>query len=159
MHGGERKLDDECRAVAFAGAVHPDNAAVKLDEVLDDRQTQAQAAVFTGGGGVSLAELVEDIGQKCGADAATVVGNGKFKMRLDSRQPNPYLFAIGSELDCIVEKVPHDLLQARRVPRDHRDHGIAGSDYLDAFGVRGRLNRLQRRINHASKIHLLHIQP
>ena len=41
----DRQPHGERRSVAFAGARHAHAAAVRLDEVLDDRQAEAEAAV------------------------------------------------------------------------------------------------------------------
>ena len=66
--------DGERRARAFARALGADRAAVQLDQLLDDRQAQPQAAVAAGGGGVGLAEAVEHVRQELGRDALAGVG-------------------------------------------------------------------------------------
>ena len=61
---GQRQRDDERRSAAFARAGGTDGAAVQLDEVLDDRQAEAQPAVQAGRRGVGLAEALEDVRQE-----------------------------------------------------------------------------------------------
>ena len=53
--------DGERRALAVAVALGRDAAAVQLDEVLHDRQPEAEAAVLRGCAAVGLAEALEDV--------------------------------------------------------------------------------------------------
>ena len=72
LDGLERQGDGECRAVIFAGAFGGDGAAVELDELLDDGQAEAEAAVAAGRSTVGLAEAIEDVRQEFGRDAGPV---------------------------------------------------------------------------------------
>jgi len=48
---------------------------VEFDEVADDGEAEPEAAVRAGGGGVGLAEAVEDVGEEGGVDAFAGVGD------------------------------------------------------------------------------------
>ena len=70
VHRRQRKLDGERRALARRPAlVRLHRAAVQLDQVLDDRQPQPEAAVAARGRGVRLAEALEHVRQELGRDA------------------------------------------------------------------------------------------
>ena len=85
----ERQGDGEGRALAFAATFGGDASAVQFDEVLDDRQAEAEAAVVARGGGVGLAEAVEDVGQELGGDALAGVAHGDFDVRIDALEQRP----------------------------------------------------------------------
>ncbi len=70
--GGDRRYrnaDDEGRAKTCAAAGRVDRAAVQLDEVADDRESEPEAAVLARAGRVLLAEAIEDVRQELGLDA------------------------------------------------------------------------------------------
>ena len=75
MEGEHGEGNDERGSLAGAEAGGADGSAVAFDEVLDDGEAEAEAAVFTRGGGVGLAEAVEDVGEEVGVDAFAGVGD------------------------------------------------------------------------------------
>ena len=62
----DREARDECRALADTGALGLDGATVRLDEVLDDRQTESQPAMDAGGRSIGLPERFEGVWQEVG---------------------------------------------------------------------------------------------
>ena len=62
----DREARDERCALADTGALGLDTAAVRLDEVLDDRQTEPQSAMDAGGRSIGLPERFEDVWQEVG---------------------------------------------------------------------------------------------
>ena len=65
--GAERH--HEGRSLTDAGAADFDLAAVQPHQIVDDRQTEPQAAVSTRRRAVRLPEAIEHVGQKGGIDA------------------------------------------------------------------------------------------
>ena len=112
--------DGEDRAQAAAVAVRLHGAAVHLDEVADQGQPQAQAAVGARRRAVRLAEPVEHVGQELRRDPDAGVrrpaGRPDRPPRTEAHVDAP---GRGRELDRVRHHVPHDLLQARGVAADH----------------------------------------
>jgi len=69
------QIDGKRGSFPFALAVGVNAATVKLDEVADNGEAQAQAAMRAGGGTIGLAESVEDVREKAGLDAFAGIGN------------------------------------------------------------------------------------
>ncbi len=65
----EGQAHRERRPLSFPPALRGDRPAVELDEVADERQPQAEAAVRTRAGRVALPEALEHVGKEVGADA------------------------------------------------------------------------------------------
>ena len=72
---GSRQPHGECRALADAGALGVHRAAVHADQIVDDRQTQPEAAVRARRAAVALTEALEHVRQKAGIDAASGIGD------------------------------------------------------------------------------------
>ena len=71
----DRQQDGERRAAILALAVGRDRAAVQLDQVLDEREAEAEAAVRARAGAVGLPEPLEDVRQHRGRDALAGVAD------------------------------------------------------------------------------------
>ena len=129
--------------MALALAVGLDRAAMQLDEVMGDRQTDAEAAVFARELGVGLAEHLEDVAQEGFRDARAVVADGDLGGRLVAAQADLDRPALGCELDGVGQQVPDDLLQAIGVG-DGRS-GVGGEDpgHAHAPGLGGRQHGLE----------------
>ena len=82
MEHRNRKVHGERRAVSFAGASRHHGSAVQLDQVLDDRETEAEAAVLARGRMVGLPEAVESMRQELGFDADPGIGDADLEMRV-----------------------------------------------------------------------------
>src|ERR1044072_1226502 len=118
-HNGQ--LDREGRTLSLAFGFGPPAPAVQLDEVADDGEPEAEAAVDARRGLVALPKAVEDIRQERGADARACVFDGDLRMRPLARPADAYPAADGRELDRVQEDVPDHLLQASRVAHDGAD--------------------------------------
>ena len=64
-----------------------------------------------------------------------------------------------SELDCVGEQVPDHLLQSRRVTRNLTNFGGEISLERDPFGVRSRVDRLDRLLNYRDQVHWPEFEP
>src|SRR5262249_60075331 len=78
--GGDRRADSmegqahvERAPLSNSRALRPDRAAMQLDEMTDDRETETEAALRPGRRRVGLPEALEDVRQKGGIDATTTV--------------------------------------------------------------------------------------
>src|SRR6516225_3201758 len=74
----ERQCDLECRAVSSAGTAGRNRAAVHLDDMTYDSESQPKPSVPASGRTVGLAESFEEIGQKLWLYADATVGNRYF---------------------------------------------------------------------------------
>src|SRR5215471_21023004 len=117
----ERNCDDEHRASSFAGADGAHRAAMKLDEMTHDRESQAKAAVTARGRRIRLPEAVEYKRQKVGADPFTGVDHTDLRMVFGALQPDFDAAAGRGELDRIGQKIPDHLLQTDRIAHHMAD--------------------------------------
>ena len=78
-----RQEDTKRRTLADAFALGADVSAVQFHQVLDDRQTESQAAVGAREGLVGLPEPIEDERQKRGFEADAGVGHRDFDLRIE----------------------------------------------------------------------------
>ena len=94
--------------------------AVHLDEVLDDRQAEPEAAVRPREALVGLAEALEDVGQELGRRCPTPVSATVTSDRAEPTRsmPDAYAAAGRRELDGVREQVPEHLLQPLGVAVD-----------------------------------------
>ena len=69
----DRQLDHESGASTFSGAMGFDAAAVKVNDVLHDRQSQPKSTLPTVAGYVGLTETLENVGKEIGVNSNTVV--------------------------------------------------------------------------------------
>src|SRR5206468_4239242 len=70
------QLHGEDRALPFARALRVDRSAMRLHDVLHDRESEPETAVRSGRARLTLLEPLEDEGQCLRANALTVVGDG-----------------------------------------------------------------------------------
>src|SRR5437899_733729 len=99
-------------------------AAVELDDVLDDGQSEAEAAVRARRAAVALAETLEDQRKELAGDALAGVGDGDahgVALRLIGADRDRA--ARRRELHRVRKEIPDHLLQAL---------GVAGGDAVDA---------------------------
>src|SRR5262245_25671966 len=90
-----------------------------LDDVSDDGQADAQAAILARGRAVGLAKPIEDVRQKSGIDAYAGVRERDLDLALDAPEARFDAPAFIRELDGVREQIPDDLLQTVGVAEDH----------------------------------------
>src|SRR5215510_15856340 len=74
--GADRQRHIEGRALAFSRARGINRPAMQLDQVFDESQAEAEAAVPSSARRVGLAEAVKDVWQEIRADAFARVAHG-----------------------------------------------------------------------------------
>src|SRR5262245_58941512 len=126
---------------------------MQLDQVFDERQAEAEAAVPFGARGVGLSEAVKDIWQEIRPDAFARVAHGDANVRVHALQARFDAASLRGELDGVGEQVPDHLLQAGGVAGDLADVGRQVGPERDAFGVRRRLDGLNRLFNYRDQVH------
>ena len=100
------KLDDECCALSFSGAVGAHLSAMELDQMFDDGQSQAQTAVAPRGRCVGLSETFEKMGKKLGADSFAGIDDAYFHMAIHAAEADLHLSTLGCELDGVGKEIP-----------------------------------------------------
>jgi hypothetical protein len=88
---------------------------VKLREIPDDRQSQAQAAEAPCARGVGLLKPIKHVGQEVRPDAGASVCNDDFSLRPGAAQHDSHTPALWGELERVGQQIPHDLLQPRGI--------------------------------------------
>ena len=81
-----RQVYDESCALSSAAALGADGAAVQFNDVQDDRQTQAQPAMFSCTAAVGLTKAVEHMRQKLRIDTLAGVADDELDGRALKRQ-------------------------------------------------------------------------
>ena len=134
LAGGQRNPHRERRAEPFAGALGADRSAVELHQVVDDREPQAQAAVPARGGGVGLAEGVEDVGHEMRRDPLPRVADDDLgpavvapRPRRSTRPPSGVNF---TALDSRFSRICWSRSESPRTGRSAVDHGVFELDPL-----------------------------
>ena len=149
IHRRERHPDEEGGALAVAGAERFHRAAVQLDQVAHDREPEPQAAVHTRGGGILLAEAVEDVGEEGRVDPRAGVGHVDGHAAVLPRQRDADAPAFGRELDRVGQQVPDDLLQPPRVAEDRLGVRRQVRVDADAPGIGRRPDGFERGVDDA----------
>src|SRR6185312_7249324 len=106
-----RQTHDEARAGALALALRLDRPGVQLHQVMDDRESQSEAAVAPPDRAVLLAEALEDVRQELRLDPLARVGDGDLQVLAAHRELHVDAPAGSRELDGVGKKVAEDLLQ------------------------------------------------
>src|SRR2546426_646282 len=93
-----------CRSMSNASGA--DTAAVELDQVLHERQPEAEAAVGPRGGAVLLPETVEDERENVGADAPARVAHHDLDVRADALEVDLHPPSLRGELHRVHQQIP-----------------------------------------------------
>src|SRR6185369_9221214 len=123
----KRQADDELAAEVLAGAARRHRAAVRLDELVDDGEADAEARLVDRNPGVDR-EQVEDVRQLLGSDADAVVGDGDDDLVGAAPRLEQDVAARVRSPRGVVDQVGEDLGQPLRVAED----GGGGGVELDA---------------------------
>src|SRR5439155_19359524 len=142
-----RQLDRERRPLPLALALDLDRAAVQLDQVVDDREPETQAAPAVG-----LLEGLEDVRQELRLDPLALVADGDDGLAVDAREPQEDAAAPGGELDGVREEVPHDLLEASRLALDRLRSELGDALQPDLFRLGVGTHRVERRLGDGRQI-------
>jgi hypothetical protein len=108
--GARGNLHLERRALAQC-RLHPDAAAVHLDDLLGDGQPQTCAALGLGIGAVHLVELVKDPALMFGGDTRACVHHADGKVAVHRFRRHAYLSGVG-EFDGVAHEIEEHLGQA-----------------------------------------------
>src|SRR5215467_7702821 len=112
----ERNGNREASAATF-GALNTDRAPVKLHEFLHQRKPYAAAFETAAFLTFDAMKTFKQARQFMFGDADASVTNGQFSMAIALAQVNCD-FALESELECVREKIEHDLLPHLRIHID-----------------------------------------
>src|SRR5687767_9527237 len=108
--------DGEKESAALAEfALYPDFAAVGLDDVFDDGEAEAGAALVAGAGAIDAVETFEDAALRFGRNAGAVVGDGDgCTLRIGFGGDSDGA-AGRAVFDAVVDEVVDDLFEAIRI--------------------------------------------
>src|SRR5262249_52868049 len=114
-----------------------DRPAVEVDEVVDDREAEAEPAVAAGDGGIGLGEAVEEPRQELRRDALARVAYGHDRRASVALAREHDAAPRRRELERVPDKVRKYLVQALPVPDD--DGAVPDAQVeLDPLRDRGR---------------------
>src|SRR6185437_3852981 len=105
---------------------------MQFHKTLDDRKSDAEAAMSTRNSRIRLTEAIEDERQEVRFDSDAGVLDSYLHMGVDTFEDDFDATAFGRELHGIAEQIPKYLLQARRIATHWSDLGV--DQCLDANG-------------------------
>lgn len=108
---GRGDPDDERRSLALPLALGADRSAVKLDELADEGEPDAETAVRPGRPAVGLPEALEGMRQEVGADPLAVVPDDERDVLAAPLDPHVDAAAGRGELDRVRQEVRSHLAQ------------------------------------------------
>ena len=151
-HRTDRKAYGKRGTQAFARAVSFDRAAMRFDDVLDNRKPQPQTAKGSSRTAVSLPKAVKDLGQQFRADSTSVILHLKLNTGLLASQGDVDPSSLVSEFDRVRHKVPHHLLDSSGVTRGGAGSGIKIDVQADLFGLRGGSSHAQASVDDVGQL-------
>src|SRR5438046_8097859 len=117
--GDRVKCDRKSRAITSATALPVDRAAMKIDKMFRNRQTQPKPTKLTTGGRVSLLEWPEERSLPFDFNSDPVISDLKLKTTaIIVGAPDFDLSAGRSEFHGVVNQVPKYLLDSHRISPD-----------------------------------------
>ena len=150
------RREPEARALSRS-AVQADLAAHHFHEPLGDREPQPSPAVVTGGRSVGLDERRKDCVLVLRGDADTGVADfcpdEHARARDVGDRDRDHHFAVGGELDGVVEQVREDLAEPEAVGDDASGYGIIeAADQLQPLTLCARCEQGHRLLDDRSQI-------
>src|SRR5215471_15375972 len=100
--------------------LHPDAAAVHLDDLLGDGEAEARAALGLGVGTVDLMELLEDAGLVLFGNAWSRIGHADVEVAVDRLCSHAHLAGV-RKLDGIADEIEQHLRKALFVTEANRE--------------------------------------
>src|SRR5438046_1413212 len=117
--GNRVKCDRKSRAITSATALPLDRAAMKIDKMFRNRQTQSKPTKLTTGRGVSLLEWPEERSLPVDFNSYPVISDLKLKTTVIVVGGSDVDLSAGrSEFHGVVNQVPKYLLDSNRVGPD-----------------------------------------
>ena len=153
----QRQRHRKNRASSFAFAVSKDRAAVNLDHMPHDCETQPKSPMLPRRAAVGLPKTLKDMRQKVCADALAIVGDLKVHMRGVLEGANANLPTRGRKLDGVREQIPDDLLQTMSVTGDQRGMIAQFGFNPNPFRIGSRTHDINRGFDYASQLSRLEI--
>ncbi|MPL88771.1 hypothetical protein SDC9_34798 [bioreactor metagenome] len=139
-HGSHRQADHEARAERFGAGVGvgradvlgPDHAAMRLDDLLRDRETKAGMVAELPRRALRI-EAPEDLGQRLLGDARAGILDHHQHPVLAPPCPDPDRVALLAEADRVGDQIDEDLRQAALEPGDEDRLLRQVGDEIDAL--------------------------
>src|SRR3989454_1054997 len=141
------------RGPLVLAALRPDAAAVQLDELLADRESEPGAAGAAGDGVVELLERLEQVREVVLADADPRVGNAhpdRVRLGHDADE-DP---SLGGKLDRVGQQIEQDLLDLRAIARQRRQLERHVLLELHLLAARERHRRLDTLVDQLVQVEL-----
>src|SRR5215510_15067750 len=148
VDGGNGQFDGKGRAFSLALALRRHAAAVHLDQLSRQRESQSETADASAARRPGLLIAIEHVRQKFRFDALSRVTDGDLDVVVYAFQNDLDAAALVRELDGVREQVPHHLLQTIRVAGDLPDASVEAGVERDAFDFRSRTHDLLRLLDH-----------
>ena len=136
----------------FAGAFGADPAAVPLDDVPDDRQTDPKPPVNSGRKAARLAESFKNVRQELRTDADSSIADPDVSPARRIFQPHLDQAALVGKLYGIRQEVPDHLLDPVAVAPDQPLRVVEQTPQTNTQGLGGRPNDVDRSLDDRQEI-------
>ena len=113
--GGQRQRHRERGASAGAVTLGLHGAAVELDQVVHDRETEAESGLTPAAARIGLAEAVEDVGEQIGVDAETGVAHREACVVAHPLEAHRDVAPRRRELHGVADEIRHHLAEPKRI--------------------------------------------
>src|SRR6266436_3600867 len=133
--------------------------AMDLNQVPDNGQTKAKAAMRARGRHVGLPKAFEYVRQEVRTDPLAVVCHHNLNARINPPQANLDAAPFGSELDRIGEQVPYHLLQSFRISGHRPGEGLEVSHKVNVFRFCRGTHYIQGGVDDLRRLDVAPIQP
>src|SRR4030095_8635406 len=143
--GGEGQLHPKGGALALARALAGHGAPVKLGEMADERQPDAEPALGARAAAVALPEPVEDERQELPIDADAAVADHDLQVRVDALKGDLDPASLRRELDGVHQEVPDNLLDPVRIAAERSRIGVDERLQPEPLGLGGGADRVRWR--------------
>src|SRR5205823_14367138 len=111
---------------------------VKFDQVLGDREPDAETKHFSSHGGILLSKPFEHVRKKCSLNTVTRVLDDDVNLVTDLSDAGPYTAPTRGEFNRVVQHIPQYLLDPLRVRENLERLRRFRADTLDFLGACGR---------------------
>src|SRR5262249_7775199 len=153
------QTDSKRCAVPFTTTFRAHCPPMNLNQMSDDGQTEAKAAMRAGGRAVGLPEALEYVRQEVLTDPLPGIGYDNLDARINPPRPNLDAASLGSELNRVGEQVPDHLLQSFRITGHCPRERVQVSHKVNVFCFCRGTHHIKGTIDDPRRFDLLQIQP
>src|SRR5882724_6533527 len=129
---------------------------MQLFQMPNNRESQAESSMLSGGAGIRLAKTIKHVRQKLRANPLTSIPHHDLNLVTCRLQLHCYLASRRTEFDGVRKKVPNHLLQSVSIARNKRLMFNARHLKAHVPGVGSRPHGINSRLDYTGKVQRPH---